>query len=197
MSNPNFLAPRTINLETPDYIVRTLDASDATESWRHWMTDPATMRNLNAQPTVLTDTQIRDYIARFDRKTSHLLGIFDKQSGTLIGIRAVYIDPVRSEFLVNVLVGETEARNKGARTQSRTVMYRYFFEELDLQTARASAVSTNEPIINMMHRNGWIREHTDRKPAASGQGTIELYHYRLPREVWRQTELERGQAQTS
>ena len=77
------------------------------------------------------------------------------------------------------------------------VVYRYFFEELDMQTARASAVSTNEAIIRVMSHNGWIHEHTERKPAASGQGTVELHHYRLPRDVWRQKELERTQAETS
>lgn len=192
MSNPNFLAPRVINLETPHYIVRTLETTDATESWRHWMTDPATLRNLNAKPVVLTDAEIRAYIARFDRKTSHLLGIFEKDTGHLIGIRAIYIDPQHAEFLVNVLVGESEARNKGARTETRDVIYRYFFETLDLQSARCTVLATNTPVLRIMDRAGWVQEHTDHKPATDGAGFVEIRSFRLTRAVWKQRDLEKA-----
>jgi hypothetical protein len=62
------------------------------------MTDPLTMRNLNVKPATLTGEQIHEYISRFDRKTSHLLGIFEKESGRLIGISAIYIDATAASF---------------------------------------------------------------------------------------------------
>lgn len=182
---------RVIALETPDYIVRTLEPGDATEPWRHWLTDPQTARNLNARPEPMSDEVVRKYIASFNRTTSHLLGIFEKQTGRLIGIRAIYIDLARREFLVNVLVGESEARNKGARTQTRTVMYRYFFDDMGLETARCTAVADNAQILKVIEQNGWIRDRTERKTAASGEGFVQLYHFRLPRNVWRRKEAER------
>ncbi len=184
---------RVITLETPDYIVRTLEPGDPTEPWRAWLTDPQTARNLNARPTEMSEEIVSRYIASFNRTTSHLLGIFEKQTGKLIGIRAIYINLGRREFLVNVLIGESEARNKGARTQTRTVMYRYFFEDMNLETARCTAVADNAQILKVLEQNGWIRERTEKKTEASGDGFIQLHHFRLPRNVWRRKEAERAQ----
>lgn len=183
---------RIIALETPDYIVRTLEAGDATEPWRAWLTDPQTARNLNARPAEMSEETVSRYVASFNRTTSHLLGIFEKKTGKLIGIRAVYVDLGRREFLVNVLIGESEARNKGARTQTRTVMYRYFFEDMGLETARCTAVADNAQILKVLEQNGWIRERTEKKTAASGDGFIQLHHFRLPRSIWRRKEAERA-----
>ena len=183
-------ASRFIRLETPHYLLRTLEPADATASWGDWLTDPAAAQNLNARPVRMSIEAIRDYVEKFDRATAHLLGIFVKDTNALIGIRSIYVDWKRREFLVNVLVGESEARNKGARGETRTVMYRYFFEELGLDAARCSVVSTNAPMLAVMTRNGWRHEHISRKPNANGEGTVELHHFRLTRDAWRQKEHE-------
>jgi RimJ/RimL family protein N-acetyltransferase len=182
---------RLVRLETPRYIVRTLGTEDATETWGDWLADPTAARNLNALPKRLSAAEVRAYIEKFDRINSDLLGIIEKETGTLIGIRANYIDWKQREFLINVLVGETEARNKGARSETRTAMYRYYFEDLDLLAARCSVVATNTAMLNVTKRNGWVHERTSRKSAADGNGAVELLHFRLPRGVWRQKEIER------
>jgi len=178
------LAPRTITLETPHYIVRTLKHGDATEAWRDWLADPETARNLNTRPERLSAEAVRAYVAGFNRATSHILGIFEKKTGRLIGIRAVYVDPKRSEFLVNVLVGETDARGKGARAESREAVYRYFFEEMNLETARATIVGTNTSVLAGMSKRGWVETRVETRQSATGDGTVNLHHFRLPRDVW-------------
>jgi RimJ/RimL family protein N-acetyltransferase len=184
--------PRLIRLETPHYVVRSLEPADATQSWGNWLADPVAARNLNARPGSLTIDQVRAYIEKFDRVNAHLLGIFDKAADRLIGIRANYIDWKLREFLINVLVGESDSRNKGARSETRTVMYRYFFEELGLDAARCSVVSTNTAMLDVTKRNGWIHDRISRKAAADGNGVVELHHFRLPREVWKKKNEELG-----
>ena len=183
---------RIITLETPDYILRTLESGDATDVWRDWLIDPQTARNLNARPEPMDEEPVRNYIASFNRTTTHLLGIFTKQTGGLIGIRAVHVDLALREFLVNVLIGETGARNKGARTQTSGVMYRYFFEDMGLETARCAAVADNAQILKVLDQGGWIRARTEKKTAASGDGFVQLHHFRLLRTVWRRKEEERA-----
>src|SRR5690242_13531654 len=95
--------PLTIHLETARFIHRTIDSGDATEDWGSWLLEPSTLKALNATPIELDVAMIRSYIATFDRKKSHLLGIFEKDSGQLIGIRAIYIDWHHREFMVNIL----------------------------------------------------------------------------------------------
>lgn len=174
---------RAIGLDTPDFIVRTIEPSDDLARWPEWLADTDAARNLNARAGRLSEETLRQYVASFDGETSYLFGIFEKRSGSLVGIRAVYVDPEHKEFLVNVIVGE--ARGSGARTQSRDVVYRYFFEEIGLEAARASVVSTNEPVLAGMAKRGWLHEHTSLREDANGNGHIELLHFRLSREKWR------------
>lgn len=185
------LTPRQIRLETAHYVVRTLGPGDRTEAWQDWLTDPLTSRMLNAKPERLSKEALDQYIASFDGATKHLLGIFDKETQDLVGVRAIYIDPQARAFLVNVLI-DRDARRKGARSETRTVMYRYFFEEMDLLTAYASVVEGNEPVLKVMRENGWIEGPGEAKPSATGTGSIQLRNFRLPREVWREKERQRN-----
>ena len=185
------LKPRTIRLETPDYIVRSVEPSDVGPGWGDWLTDPQAALNLNARPARIQEQALRDYVEGFNRTTAHLLGIFERASGRLVGIRAVYVDPRRGEFLVNVLIGESDARGRGARTQSRDVVYRYFFEDMDLHAARANVLATNETVLAGMAKRGWIHEHTSRNAKADGQGVVDLHHFRLARDTWRSLDRER------
>ncbi len=178
-------APHAIALETADYIVRTLETGDASEAFREWLADPDTARMLNAPTRHLSAEAVRDYIASFDRVKAHLLGIFEKATGRLVGIRAVYINWPQREFLVNVLIGEKDARNKGARTQSRTAVYRHFFETLDLDLARATVLADNAAVLGGMSKRGWIEDGRDARPQAEGTGFVEVVRFRLPRDVWR------------
>lgn len=186
------LSPVTIRLETPHYILRTLEAGDATPEWQDWMTDDVAVRNLNARPATVALEQIKDYIEKHDRTTAHILGIFEKETARLVGIRVIYVDPTHKEFLVNVLVGETQARGKGARSETADVLYRYFFEELGLESARCHVLESNDEIIGVMDRRGWSREHVDRLAAASGAGFVERQHFRLTRDAWRLREAKKN-----
>lgn len=179
------LKPRTISLETPHYLVRTIEPTDIGPGWQEWLRDPETARNLNARPESLSEETLRNYVRTFDRAANHLLGIFEKASARLVGVRSIYINPHGGDFIVNVLIGESDARNKGARSETREVIYRYFFEEMDLESAVCTVVSTNEAILKIMDRNGWVREGVVRKPAADGQGSVELIGFRLTRGEWR------------
>ena len=178
--------PRTIRLETPHYILRTMEPGDDMIAGGGWLTDPRTARMLNAPPARISEEGFRTYVQGFNRVTSHLLGIFEKDGGRLIGMRALYIDQTRNDFLVNVIIGESYARNKGARAETGEAMYRYFFEELGLVAAHCTVLPGNDIILNVMDRDGWVLEKRSQKPAASGNGMVELLHYRLTRDMWRQ-----------
>lgn len=178
-------APLAIHLESERYIMRTLEPADANEAWGQWMTDPDTVRNLNIQPRHVSIETLQTYIKSFNRTTSHLVGTIEKSTSRLIGIRSIYVNWEKGEFLSNTLVGESEARHKGVLKETHRVIFAYFFNTLDLVAAQASAVSTNTVILDLFKSRGWIHQHSARKPAADGQGFVEIHHYRMPRDVWR------------
>lgn len=184
--------PFTIHLETATYILRTIEPGDATEDWGNWLLDPTTLKALNAAPVKLDVAAIRNYIATFDRRKTHLLGIFDRESGTLIGIRSLYIDWHHSEFMVNILIGHAGQRAKGAMRETRDALYHHLFEDWGIEIARSSVLATNTLVNAYMQADGWQLVHKSFKPAASGDGIVEVNEYRMTRDQNRRYERRRG-----
>jgi RimJ/RimL family protein N-acetyltransferase len=176
--------PAKIWLETPHYLLRTIELADASGAWAQWLGHSDTARMLNAPPRETSVAAIRDYIASFDGHNRHLLGIFQKDGGALVGIRALTIDWQQREFLVNVLVGEVAARGHGARAETQGVLYRHFFDVLGMQAARCTVLAHNAPILRVMDKGGWDLVGTTFKAAVDGGAPLEVRSYRLTRETW-------------
>lgn len=179
------MQPRLIRLESPNYVLRSVQPDDEMGSWGEWMSDAETAQMLNARPTVLTEAEFKRYVQSFDRVNNHLLGIFPKDGGAFVGIWAVYIDWNRSEFLINVLVGARDARGKGARKETSDLINPFFFEEMGLSTQHCFAVSSNHSIIGVLQAKSWTLVGREQKPAANGEGMVELLHFQLSRNAWR------------
>ncbi len=178
-------APRTIVLETPNHVIRTMERGDVCAEWCKWTADPVAARALNAKPVEMTMEQLHAYVERFDRSTSHLLGIFEKETGRLVGIRSIYIDFAHSEFYDNILVGEPDARGKRVRTESTDAVLPYFFEEVGLKSSVCGILADNTHMLEIVARKGWVHEGTEIKPRANGPGAINVMKFRLTRDVWR------------
>lgn len=190
--NSGPLQPLTIHLETARYIHRTIDSGDATEDWANWLTEPSTVKALNAAPLKLDIAMIRSYIATFDRKKSHLLGIFDKEDGQLIGIRSIYIDWHHREFMVNILIGHPGQRSQGAMRETRDALYHVLFEDWGLEVVRATVLATNTFVNTYMQAEGWMIMHRSFKRAASSNEMIEVLEYQMTRDQHRRYERKRG-----
>lgn len=194
-ATPRLPPPRTIRLETPNYVVRTAEPADASESWCRWLLDPIAVRQLNARPTAMTMEQLTAYIKRFDRVTGHLIGIFEKTSGRIVGIRSIYVDWKSREFTDNALIGEPDARERLALRESTDALQPFFFEDLDLVAARCVIVASNTRMIDFILRQRWEQVHIDQHAANNGGPPIELRHFRLTRTRWRERERKRAEAQ--
>jgi len=175
---------RKVRLETARYVLRTVETGDASEGWRQWMLDPVAARWLNAAPRAANLDEIRGYIAAFDNLNTHLIGVFEKDTGRLIGIHSIYIDWAHNEYLINVMIGETDARNQGARSEARPAVHNFFMEELGLEASRCSVIA-GHPSLEGMQRWGWVAEHKTLKPSATGGAPVEILQLRLTRDAWR------------
>lgn len=173
-----------LQLESEHYRMRTLTVDDASERWTTWLDHAGTARMLNAEQRVAPIEEIRRHIATYDGRDRHLIGIFEKESGMLVGFWALHIDRKLKEFQVNVLVGETDARRKGAREETRDPLYRHFFNVLGMKAARCSVAAHNASTLRVMQKFGWELTGISHKPAADGSYPVELRHFRLPRAQW-------------
>lgn len=186
-SDSSRIAKRSISIDCGKYLLRTINADDASDRWGSWMTDPEVVYMLNAPARKLTKADLVDYINRFDQSSRVLLGIFEQRSGLLIGFLTIDIDRAKGQFLVNMLIGEPEYRNKGV-TNHITVPFRnYFFETLGLKKMVATALARNHVIIHYLLKTGWKLEKTlKRRVKSHADGTmLDLCFFSQSREDWR------------
>jgi RimJ/RimL family protein N-acetyltransferase len=186
------IAKKNVRIHSEKYLIRTIETDDASDRWAGWMSDPEAMHMLNMRPRSWKKADVLAYIKTFDQRSSLLLGIFEKQSGTHIGIFTIDINHVRSQFLVNLLIGEPEYRNKHV-TSSITVPFReYFFETLGLSMAMASVLARNAAMIHYLQKNGWKLDQTlknNTKSNADG-AMLDVCLFSLSRDAWRRWKKE-------
>ena len=169
-----------------------IEPDDASDRWASWMSDPEVTHMLNLRARTWKKADVLDYIKTFDQLSSLLLGIFEKQSGTHIGVFTVDINQVRSQFLVNLLIGEPEYRNKHVTSSIAMPFREYFFETLGLNMAMASVLARNAPMIHYLKKNGWKLDQTlkhSTKSYADG-AMLDVCLFSLSRDAWRRWKKE-------
>ncbi|MCE9522656.1 MAG: GNAT family N-acetyltransferase [Alphaproteobacteria bacterium] len=174
-----------ICLESADHVLRTMEPADAELDWGGWLANPATARMLNTTPRTLSLSDKQRYIAKFDSKAAHLLGIWEKGSDRLVGFWSIYVDEIGKEFLLNVLVGVDDARAKGAQDDTCDLIYEHFFDRLGMKAVRGTVSQSNAKMIAHLAQRRWTRIGSSEKAAATGAKPIKIYLYRLTREDWR------------
>jgi RimJ/RimL family protein N-acetyltransferase len=185
--NPSIIPKKKVRIHSDKYLIRTIEAEDASDRWASWMSDPEVRYMLNLGARSWKKADVLDYIKTFDQQRTLLLGIFDKQSGMHIGIFTVDINYVLGHFLLNLLIGEADYRNKHVTTSFAEPFLTYFFETLGLNAAMASVLARNAPMVHWLLKNGWQLEQTLKQNAQSkADGTmLDVCLFSLPRETWR------------
>ncbi len=181
------LPKKTVRIDAGDYYMRTVTPADASERWGAWMEDPEAVHMLNAPAKTLTKAEVESYIGSFDQRTHMLIGIFETATDKLLGFLRVDIDPKLDRFLVSMMIGEPDYRNKGV-TNTITVPFRdYFYETLGLKVMLATALSHNKPIIHYLLKSGWNLDKTiPRHVKSNTDGSmLDMCFFSLTREAWR------------
>jgi len=178
---------KIVRIHSERYLVRTIEPTDASERWASWMSDPEARHMLNMPAHGWGKPDIVKYISTFDQRSCLLLGIFEKSSGLHIGVLTVDINCVTSQFLVNLLIGEPEYRSKGVTTSIAVPFRDYFFETLGLNTALASVLARNIPMIHYLRKTGWQLDQTLKRSARSNADgeMLDICLFSLSREAWR------------
>ena len=176
-------AALNISYETEHCLVRELDPSDASDVICGWMSDPDVARALNAPARAISMDELHRYIAQHDRVTGHLLGVYRKQDGALIGLWSVYVDWQYREFLVNVLIPGKIEGELGALKETGRPLYDIFFDDLGLEVMCYNVLESNRNVLDRPASN-IPPEHATTVASASGSGAETINHFRMTREVY-------------
>ena len=175
----------SIKLESENYFLRPLTSRDAETGWGEWLNDASTAAALNSVPRSLSGAEIAKYVEAMNNQTSYLFGVFEKATDHLVGVWTIYVDNRTREFLLNVLMSPLYGRNKGALTETREPLYKFFFIDLDLQAARANVMASNVYMLQRLKRQPWTLEHRSHTRAAGTQDAhAEVCHFRMTKAAW-------------
>lgn len=183
--------PRKIKIDSGKYFVRTLTTEDASDRLAAWFSDPVIHYTLNAPAKIWSNDDVVNYIQGFNQISKLLLGIFQKDSNVPLGIFTILINPQTSQGLINILIGETDYRNKGIRSGGVLVdiavpFYDYLFQSLGLTEMLASTLARNKIIINMLLNHGWKLDQTlkDHQKSNSDGSMLDVCLFSLTRNSW-------------
>jgi RimJ/RimL family protein N-acetyltransferase len=179
---------RNIRIDCGKYLVRTIKPDDASDRWASWNTDPGAVESLNTRSRTLSKADLLQYIRSFDQWSHWLLGIFEKQTRTHIGIIRIDVDYAANRSHVAVLIGEAAYRNSGATAAVFMSCLDYVFETVGLTHMTASVLSRNRVTMDYLLKAGWKLATAQTKSVRSNAhgAPLDLHNMVLSREAWRE-----------
>jgi RimJ/RimL family protein N-acetyltransferase len=178
---------RNIRIDCGKYLVRTMKADDATDRLSSWLADPGATDTLNLRAARASQSELAAYIRSFDQWSRWLLGVFDKKTGTQIGIIRTDIDYAASRCHVNMLIGEAAYRNAGVTADVLIAGLDYVFETVGLSKMTASALARNHLTIDYLLKAGWQLDNAaaHRIRSNADGSMLDLSSLSLTRDAWR------------
>jgi RimJ/RimL family protein N-acetyltransferase len=91
-SNTQWQPATPLTLTTASYVLRSMVAADVDARFVAWLADPEVVETLNLPARARWPKEFASYIGRFDNRASFGLGIYEQQTGLIIGFYAIYCD---------------------------------------------------------------------------------------------------------
>jgi RimJ/RimL family protein N-acetyltransferase len=150
-------------LITDRLLLRTMSASDASNTYLAWMRDPEVIRFLESRFSVPERTQdLVDFILSINSSLdSLLLGIFLREDDRHIG--NIKIGPIvkrHARAEIGYIIGERSAWGKGYATEAILEVCRYGFKDLGLAKISAGVYESNIGSTKALLKAGFVHEAT-------------------------------------
>jgi len=189
MQTPRNARPprRILRFDCGKYFVRTIKREDASDRWAAWLSDPWATRAMNSPAQSMQKKDIVNYIRQFDQRSRLLLGIFEKDTRTHVGIIRVDADYVTMECLVSLFIGEPDYRSRGLMSEVSISTFDYVFEKTETRKLTASTLARNELIKSYLIGAGWQLDQTHKGEikSTSDGAMLDLCSFSITRERWR------------
>ena len=140
------------------FLLRELQADDATENYLSWLHDADAMKFIAAAQKTKVITDLRQYIVdRTNQEDILFLGIFDKN--TLQHIGNIKYEPVNSFIgyaIMGILIGELSYRNKGVGSEVISASARWLNKYRGIRQILLGVTDENMVAIKSYERVGFI-----------------------------------------
>ncbi|WP_040489141.1 GNAT family N-acetyltransferase [Fulvimarina pelagi] len=149
-----------LQIETARFVQRHLKPSDtkAIETLRSWLADPIRMAPLNLPARELDHDVVARYVAGFDGRDRHLVGILGKDDSMLLGYRLLEINRLHARATLHVLIGDPVMRRTGVLAETMIGFYDWLFGEAGVNKIVGDIVAGNEPALDRALKSGFVVE---------------------------------------
>ena len=178
---------RKVDLETDRFRVRTLERTDASEPYLSWIGDAKVMGPLNMPPRQLSLAELDAYIAGFDSKHRHLIGMFDRKTGQHFGIFVIDVNHTHRAARLSFLIGEANYQGIGAFQECATALVSHLFSSIGLEKLLAQVITSNKESAMALETLGFEREGLMRGEVLhyKGEERLDQYFYGLLKADWK------------
>lgn len=183
--------PKTpLKLETEQYILRSLSATDVNKKYIGWNRDPKVMENVEL-PMNIPPQQLKRYVQSFDNLNRFHLGIFCKKGGLFIGYFNIYCDGKNRNARTTVVIGDRDYWGKKVVLETRAKILDFLFNVVGVHKVWGAIYARNLPSLFNYKAQGFTCEGVLRDQDRAPDGTWrDVYRFGLMRDEW----LERNKA---
>jgi ribosomal-protein-alanine N-acetyltransferase len=146
---------KPISIETERFLIRSMTERDATGILRAWIANPELMGALNMPARNLGAGEIARFIAGFDDKTRHLVGIFVRQTQGLIGLVLMDVNAQHALVKFSGFIGDRNWRGKEVFEEVGTGLFDELFKLRGLEKATAQVWEKNYAALVPLRRLGF------------------------------------------
>ena len=146
-----------IELETENYILRSMTENDVTEKYLSWMKDYEVTRTLDTDGEKQTIESLKEYVRSYLANGSFVFGIYTKE-GKQIGTHSFFLWKENKVARIGVMIGDKSYWGKCVPLETRSRLLNYAFDTLGCKKVEASCDSINIPAIYNFVKQGWTKE---------------------------------------
>lgn len=171
-----------IELETENYILRSMSESDVTEIYLSWMRDYEVTRTLDVDGNKQTIETLKEYVRSHNKSGNYVFGIYTKK-GKQIGTHSFVWSKINKVAQIGVMIGDKNYWGKGVPLETRSRMLNYAFE-LGCKKVEASCDSINIPAIYNFVKQGWTKEGIRRAHRIVDSQPVDLILFGMLEHEW-------------
>jgi len=173
-----------LTLETPGYVLQTIDPDRLPEEMVEWFRDPEVMRYMN-DPMNQSLEQLKNRFSRVDNKSLFAFVIWAREEQKPIGLFRFYIEKANSKAETSILIGDKDYWGKNVVLEVRARLLRFLFTALKLNKVSGSVRGRNFPALFNYTKQGFKKEGVLRKQVRNHQGAFDdVVVFGLLREEW-------------
>lgn len=160
-----------IRVQTANYLLRSLVASDVTPEFTTWFNDPAMLLGLNIQALHFSMDGLRSFVASFNNLDNYLIGVFDLETQTLRGFFNFGLNRSHRNSTLTMGMQPHSALGRPILHETIGPLFDEMFEKAKLDKISARVLMSNRRVLfALMDNDHFVIEGTLRKEIIGADG---------------------------